>query len=116
MKKHSLITNEIAIKIMDTRKPRGTFYTVELNGTYVGIDNTDGEAWTEDFKTFEECIEWLDDKAAKGKAKRRLDANTMLEDVRRIIKGWSDKYDASRTEIIHTAQTVLTYIEVDEEE
>ncbi|OHW62930.1 hypothetical protein EUAN_07140 [Andreesenia angusta] len=116
MKEHNLITNDIALKIIDSRKPLGAFYTIEQSGTYVGIDNTTGDAWTEDFERLEDCLNWLDDKEAKGKSKRKLDANTMLEDVRRILKGWGDKFDASRTEIIHTAQTVLAYIEVDEEE
>ena len=44
--------------IIDTRQPRGLFYTRE-NGMYVGIDNTTGEAWTEDFKTLGACMEWL---------------------------------------------------------
>lgn len=47
-----------AESIIDTRQPLGLFYCKE--GTvYVGIDNTDGDAWTEDFKALNACIKWL---------------------------------------------------------
>lgn len=53
-----LITAEKADEIIDTRKPFGLFYLFD-NGVFVGIDNRDGDAWTEEFKTKKECIEWL---------------------------------------------------------
>ena len=41
-----------------TYKPLGLFY--HRNGTTVtGIDNSSGEAWTEDFPSTEECFAWL---------------------------------------------------------
>lgn len=62
------ITADEAIKIIDTRKPLGRFYTVEecINADgikdvwYSGIDNSTGDAWAEDFKTRKECIAWLE--------------------------------------------------------
>ena len=55
-------------EIIDNREPIGLFYAVGIkidnaktNGTmcYVGVDNSTGDAWTEDFRTEEECIAWL---------------------------------------------------------
>lgn len=58
MSEIKMITKEEASAIIDTREPRGLFYTME-NGMFVGIDNETGDAWTEEFKTEKECISWL---------------------------------------------------------
>ncbi|HZK56788.1 MAG TPA: hypothetical protein VFD17_00640 [Clostridia bacterium] len=52
------ISRDEASKIIETRKPRGLFYETD-NGFYVGIDNSNGDAWVEEFKTKEECFNWL---------------------------------------------------------
>lgn len=52
------ITKEQANKIIETRKPLGKFCLVDGN-KFVGIDNTDGNAWTEDFTDVNECMRWL---------------------------------------------------------
>ena len=52
------ITPTDARTIINTQQPRCLFYTKE-NGVYVGIDNTTGDAWTEDFKTLDACAKWL---------------------------------------------------------
>lgn len=44
-----------AHKIVKNRKPRGKFYLKE-DGKYVGIDNEEGHAWTEEFNKF---VLWL---------------------------------------------------------
>lgn len=38
------------------------WYYDENSGKYIGIDNTAGEAWTEEFATKQECFDWLDGK------------------------------------------------------
>jgi hypothetical protein len=56
------ITNKEAEEIITTRKPLGLFYTIEKkdgNSIYIGIDNADGSAWTEDFKSLSSCKRWL---------------------------------------------------------
>jgi len=45
---------------MDTRQPIGLFYALEA-GTYVGIDNSNGYAWTEAFPNLRKCKRWLSD-------------------------------------------------------
>jgi hypothetical protein len=52
------VTSDEAHSIIETRKPLGQFIVLEGN-KYVGIDNEDGYAWTEDFDTEVECIRWL---------------------------------------------------------
>ncbi|MDD2401676.1 MAG: hypothetical protein PHD60_05630 [Clostridia bacterium] len=47
-----------AIEIIETREPLGKFYIIE-NDVYVGIDNTKGDAWTEEFKSLAACKRWL---------------------------------------------------------
>lgn len=51
-------TKDETSKIIATRKPLGLFY--ERDGDlHVGIDNSTGEAWVEEFKTARECLDWL---------------------------------------------------------
>lgn len=38
--------------------PRGYFYTKE-GDTFVAIDNSTGDAWTEEFQSLKECTDWL---------------------------------------------------------
>ena len=47
-----------AERIIDTRCPLGLFYVLKA-GTYIGIDNSNGQAWTEDFPSFRKCKRWL---------------------------------------------------------
>lgn len=54
------VSNQVAGEIIEKRDQKGLFYTVEGN-TYVGIDNRDGNAWTEDFTEVQECLSWLQD-------------------------------------------------------
>jgi predicted transcriptional regulator of viral defense system len=52
------VTPEEANEIIETRERKGLFYCIE-KGTYVGIDNSTGDAWTEDFKSLSACKRWL---------------------------------------------------------
>ncbi|MGL4573011.1 MAG: hypothetical protein ACRCVJ_18370 [Clostridium sp.] len=58
MKDYKEITSKEAETIIETRKPLGLFWLKE-NGWYVAIDNSTGDAWTEDFRTERECIDYL---------------------------------------------------------
>lgn len=56
------ITQEQALEIIQTREPLGLFWhTSEHNGktVYVGIDNSSGDAWTEEFGDVADCMSWL---------------------------------------------------------
>lgn len=49
-----------ACAVIETRRPKGLFYVYE-NGVYVGIDNSTGHAWVEEFASLQKCKEWLRD-------------------------------------------------------
>ena len=42
----------------DRYQPLGLFYLQE-GDKFVGIDNSDGNAWTEEFSDKESCLRWL---------------------------------------------------------
>lgn len=58
MEEPKQISKRDAYKVITNREPRGLFFVKEPAG-YAGIDNMTGDAWTEDFKTKEECLRWL---------------------------------------------------------
>jgi len=53
------ITVEEASTLIETRQPKGLFYTTEKNGIIVGIDNSTGDAWTDEFENLDKCKDWL---------------------------------------------------------
>lgn len=52
------VCQDFAKQVIETRKPIGYFYTF-ADGIYTGIDNGTGDALTEDFNSYEECMKWL---------------------------------------------------------
>jgi hypothetical protein len=74
-----IISADEAKEIIETREPRGLFLYIEngyvistANGNVnlvhigniddtkiIGIDNRTGDAWTEEFDTYEDCVKWL---------------------------------------------------------
>lgn len=52
------VCQEYANQVIETRSPIGRFYTF-AGCIYTGIDNETGDAWIEDFKSYEECMKWL---------------------------------------------------------
>lgn len=52
------VSYEEAIEIVHERKPLGKFYAKD-GAFWIGIDNVNGNAWTEGFYTEEECKAWV---------------------------------------------------------
>lgn len=52
------VSTEFAKTVIDTREPRGLFWHTD-GEKFIGIDNSTGDAWTEEFDTKEECFAWL---------------------------------------------------------
>jgi hypothetical protein len=52
------VTQEEMLKIIETRKPLGKFYRIE-GKTIIAVDNSTGDAWTEEFKNFEVFLLWI---------------------------------------------------------
>jgi len=53
------INAQAAKQIIESRHPIGKFIVSDGRGTYTAIDNTTGEAFTEDFDTRDEAENWL---------------------------------------------------------
>lgn len=53
-----MITKAEADDIIATREPRGLFY-LDTGKSFIGIDNSTGYAWTEEFDTLPKCRAWL---------------------------------------------------------
>jgi hypothetical protein len=53
------LTKEQASEVIETRTPVGRFYTKE-GELFIGIDNSTGDAWTEEFKTKASCFKWIE--------------------------------------------------------
>lgn len=54
------VNKQEAEKIIDTFKPIGIFYMYDNEANvYVGIDNSSGDCWVEEFESLEECLAWL---------------------------------------------------------
>jgi len=58
LRKIKKITPDEAERVIVTRYPLGRFYTIE-NRMYIGIDNIDGDAWVEEFRSLSSCKRWL---------------------------------------------------------
>lgn len=52
------VNEKEALGIICTGNPRGRFWQKD-GELYIGIDNTTGDAWTEEFKSKEDCLAWL---------------------------------------------------------
>lgn len=68
-----MITKAEADDIIATREPRGLFY-LDTGKSFVGIDNSTGYAWTEEFDTLPKCRAWLLQEQDEGPATRTFAA------------------------------------------
>jgi hypothetical protein len=71
------VTQEEMLKIIETRKPLGKFYRIE-GKTIIAVDNSTGDAWTEEFKNFEVFLLWIT-------------TQLTVEEAEEIIKGRGNK-------------------------
>jgi NTP pyrophosphatase (non-canonical NTP hydrolase) len=52
------VDKRLASQIIESRSPEG-FFWIKENDKYIGIDNSIGEAWVEEFDTYEKMKSWL---------------------------------------------------------
>ena len=52
------VSEEKADKIIETRKPEGLFFLME-GDKIIGIDNSTGDAWTEEFTNMKDFLNWV---------------------------------------------------------
>ncbi len=55
---YRFVREKEAASIIASREPKGLF-VLDTGIEIVGIDNSTGEAWTEDFPDMTECLLWL---------------------------------------------------------
>lgn len=53
------VTPLTAAVIIETRKPQGKYWIMDESRKFIGIDNSTGEAWTEEFDNLNDCLKWL---------------------------------------------------------
>ncbi|MGN2371727.1 hypothetical protein ACTFJW_17075 [Clostridium cagae] len=58
--KYKRVSINKANRIINTREPKGLFWTKE-GEWYTAIDNLTGDAWTENFQTRKECLDYLEE-------------------------------------------------------
>ena len=58
------VTAKEALGIIRTRNPIGRFWQKD-GDLYIGIDNTTGDAWVEEFTAIEYCLAWLEGRNAQ---------------------------------------------------
>ena len=52
------VSSEKVLNVIDFRTPLGLFLTKE-GRTWVAVDNTTGDAWTEEFSWKRQAVRWL---------------------------------------------------------
>lgn len=62
---YKYVNQQEAIEIIEHRGRRGLFVQ-EDGATYIGIDNSTGDAWVEEFPDLAECLMWLADCDKEG--------------------------------------------------
>lgn len=62
MSKYIKSTVEGLKEVIDNREPLGLFWAKDNKvNKYVAVDNSTGEAWTEEFDEWEECKKYLEE-------------------------------------------------------
>ena len=76
------VSSEFIGKVINDRKPLGQFYTVNKYNyclKYTAVDNTIGEAWSEDFETFEEVKAFLNSNVCGETIRQEFKQDKMIE-------------------------------------
>lgn len=94
MKAIRRITTDEATSIIETYEPRGLFY-VEIGAGFVGIDNSTGHAWTEEFDTLPKCRAWLLQEPDSGPEPRTYVVTELCSNCEREVEihGWDTERD-----------------------
>lgn len=55
-----VMTEQRLLDVIETREPQGLFL-YDAGDKVIGVDNSTGDAWTEEFPDREKCLRWLTD-------------------------------------------------------
>ena len=79
------VSQQEANAIIEHRGPRGLF-VLETGVEYIGIDNSTGDAWTEEFPDLTECMMWL---AGEKEAAQAAKAQRNTRQVTGLPRTWN---------------------------
>ena len=79
------VSQQEANAIIEHRGPRGLF-VLETGVEYIGIDNSTGDAWTEEFPDLTECMMWL---AGKRKPLRQQKHRENTRQATGLLRTWN---------------------------
>jgi rubrerythrin len=89
------INAQAAKQIIESRHPLGKFIATDGRGTYTAIDNTTGEAFTEDFDTRDEAENWLSYAGITTDTRPAAEPDPEIEEaVTELEKQWTAEKDA----------------------
>ena len=71
-----VVTINELVEIVIYRKPLGLFMSFDNNG-FIAVDNMSGNAWTEVFSDFNNCLDWLKRKAEVGDITEKVLRNNL---------------------------------------
>jgi len=74
------VTKEQLVKVIDGEDTRRDNFVAKEKEVYVACDNTEGEAFTEDFQTLWGAIRWLTLPVFKSKKRSELLGNILNEE------------------------------------
>ena len=60
-----VMTEQRLLDVIETREPQGLFL-YDAGDKVIGVDNSTGDAWTEEFPDAVECMMWLADWEGRG--------------------------------------------------
>jgi len=66
-------------RVIEERVPLGKYWNESSAGVYVAVDNSDGDAWTEEFDDKEIMLDWLNNKFEIGEVEEwKVEKNNKL--------------------------------------
>lgn len=89
------INAQAAKQIIENRHPIGKFIATDGKGTYTAIDNTTGEAFTEDFDTRDEAENWLSYAGITADTRPAAEPDSEIEEaITELEQQWAAEKDA----------------------
>jgi hypothetical protein len=92
-----ITTKQEAYNLFSCHEPEGLFFMYE-DGKVIGIDNSDGDAWTEEFSSLDNCVKWLLDMEEKPGTPTPVSQWVLVKVYGLIVEG---------AEVHHSEESVL---------
>lgn len=80
MRKIQKVSDAALREIVETREPHGLFYWRARFRCYIGVDNSTGDAWTEEFHSLRQCNSFYQVLSAEAYTKHGLNVHAVVFD------------------------------------